>query len=273
LTATPQAPFIAAVTGASSGIGEATARRLVREPNTHVVLIARREDRLRQLASELGEGNATVIAQDLTDAQAPAVIARTIEQQHGALHLLVNNAGGAWRGGFAETGWAHVAKHMELNFEAPVRLTEALLPLLRKTAAATNAGVSPRTSIVNIASTAGRVSRANSGAYSASKFALIGWSDALQQEEREHGVHVGLVLPGFIRTEGFPASELLANPATRWIVSTTDKVAEAIVEAGPGGKAERYVPRGYWLAASARLLVPPLARRFAGAMTTATKAD
>ena len=58
--------------------------------------------------------------------------------------------------------------------------------------------------IVNVASTAGRVARAGSGAYSASKFALAGWSDSLWAEERPHGVHVGLVLPGFISTEGFP---------------------------------------------------------------------
>ena len=91
-----------------------------------------------------------------------------------------------------------------------------------------------RVAIVNVASTAARVSRPNSGAYSASKFALAGWNDALHNEEAPHGIHVGLVLPGFIKTEGFPAAELLANPATRWIVSRPERVAEAIVEAGPG---------------------------------------
>jgi short-subunit dehydrogenase len=123
-------------------------------------------------------------------------------------------------------------------------------------------------SIVNIASTAGRVSRPNSGAYSASKFAFAGWSDALHAEEREHGVHVGLVLPGFVRTEGFPAKEL-----PQMIVSRPDVVAEAIMKAGPGGRAERYVPRPYWLAAAARVLVPSLVRRATagGAFTTATK--
>ena len=110
--------------------------------------------------------------------------------------------------------------------------------------------------IVNVASTAGRVSRPNSGAYSASKFALIGWTDALHAEEREHGVHVGLVLPGFVKTEGFPATELLAKAATRLIVSEPDVVAEAIVEAGPGGRAERYVPRYYWIPAALRILAP-----------------
>ena len=129
-------------------------------------------------------------------------------------------------------------------------------------------------SIVNVASTASRVSRPNSGAYSAAKFALAGWTDALHGEEREHGVHVGLVLPGFVKTEGFPAAELLARASTRWIVSTPAVVAEAIMDAGPGGRAERYVPRSYWIAAALRTLAPRLVRRATagGSFTTATGA-
>jgi short-subunit dehydrogenase len=117
------------------------------------------------------------------------------------------------------------------------------------------------------------VSRPNSGAYSASKFAFAGWSDALYSEERPHGVHVGLVLPGFVVTEGFPAAELRARAVTRWMVSRPERVAQAIMDAGPGGKAERYVPRPYWLAAAMRILAPALVRRATagGALTTATK--
>ena len=258
--------MIALVTGASSGIGEATARRLAREPGARLVLVARREDRLRMLAGELG--GATVIAADLLEPDAPARISETVEAEHGRLDVLVNNAGAAWRGRFGEAGWENVRRHMELNFDATVRLTEALLPLLRRSAPS---------SIVNVASTAARVARGNSGGYSASKFALAGWNDALHLEEREHGVHVGMVLPGFIATEGFPQRELRDRAATRWLVSTPDKVAEAILEAGPGGKAERFVPRGYWLASAMRMLAPRLTRRVVGgggtAMTPATGAD
>jgi uncharacterized protein len=263
-------PYVVVITGASSGIGEAAARRLAREPGAKLVLVARRRQQLEQLADEIG--GATVIAVDLTDADAPAHVRQVIEREHGGqLHLLVNNAGGAWRGRFADTGWANVERHMQLNFEAPVRLTEELLPLLRRTAAAADTD-HRKVAIVNIASTAARVSRPNSGAYSASKFALAGWSDALCAEEGQHGVHVGLVLPGFVKTEGFPASELLAKPQTRWIVSSPERVAEAIVQAGPGGKPERYVPRPYWMAAALRILAPALVRRgtAGGAFTTAT---
>jgi uncharacterized protein len=256
---------IALVTGASSGIGEATARRLAREPGARLILVARREDRLRALADELG--GATVIAADLLQAGTPARVAATVEQTHGRLDLLVNNAGSAWRGTFGEAGWANVQRHMQLNFDACLRLTEALLPILRRSAPS---------SIVNVASVAGRVSRANSGAYSASKFALCGWSDALYGEERPHGVHVGLVLPGFVATEGFPQSELRERTLTRWMVSRPERVAEAILDAGPGGAPERYVPRPYRIVAALRVLAPGLVRRATGAggaMTPATADD
>ncbi|MEA2198250.1 MAG: uncharacterized protein QOJ25_2301 [Solirubrobacteraceae bacterium] len=261
------APFVAVVTGASSGIGEATARRLAREPGAALVLVARREELLRALADELG--GATVVAVDLTDDDAPARVAEAVEVEYGALHLLVNNAGARWAGTFGESGWENVKRHMEVNFDAQVRLTEALLPILRRTSAAGGA-----VSIVNVSSTAARLSRANAGAYSASKFALAAWSDALYLEERPHGVHVGQVLPGFVVTEGFPQAELVGKALTRWAVSRPEVVAEAILEAGPGGKAERYVPRPYWLAAAARILLPAGVRwatRGGGLVTPTTK--
>jgi uncharacterized protein len=249
--------MIALITGASSGIGEATARRLAREPGARLILVARRADRLQALADELG--GALVLAEDLTDEGAPARIAQAVQDEHGRLDLLVNNAGAGWRGTFADTGSANLRRNMELNFDAQARLTEALLPLLRSSAPS---------AIVNVASTAGRVARSGTGAYSASKFALIGWTDALHLEERPNGVHVGLVNPGFVATEGFPQRELVEKRATRWMVSTPDKVAEAIMDAGPGGKAERYVPRPYALAAAARVVAPRLVRRVLGGKTT-----
>jgi uncharacterized protein len=261
-------PFVAVVTGASSGIGEATARRLARMPDSAIVLVARREERLQALASSLGE-NASPLAVDLLDVDAPERIHAHLVEHHGRLDLLVNNAGAAWRASFAEGGYENVKRTMAINFDAQVRLTEALLPLLR---------TSTPSAIVNVASTAGRVARAGSGAYSASKFALAGWSDSLWAEERPQGVHVGLVLPGFISTEGFPQAELTARPLTRWIVSTPEKAAEAIFQAGVGRRPERYVPRPYALAAALRVVAPRLVRRALGGgaaqvMTTVTGAD
>jgi uncharacterized protein len=266
---TSHQPPVIVITGASSGIGEAAARRLSREPRSSIVLVARREERLRALSESLGEDRVSWIAVDLVDEQAPAQIREHVLERHGRLDLLVNNAGAAWRARFADGGYENVRRTMAINFDAQSRLTEALLPLLR--AAAPSA-------IVNVASTAGRVARAGTGAYSASKFALAGWSDSLWAEERAHGVHVGLVLPGFITTEGFPQAELTAKPWTRWIVSSPEKAAEAIYQAGIGRRPERYVPRPYALAAALRILTPGLVRRVLGGgaaavMTTDTGAD
>ena len=258
----------ALVTGASSGIGEATARRLAREPGAELILVARREERLRALAESL-PCEASWVGVDLTAPEAPERVRAHVAERGDRLTLLVNNAGGAWRGGFAEQGYANVRRHMELNFDAVLRLTEALLPLLRSSAPS---------AIVNVASVAGRVARARSGAYSASKFALIGWTDSLYLEERPHGVHVGMVLPGFVATEGFPATELREKALTRRIVSEPEKVAEAIVDVGLRGKAERYVPRPYALLAAPRILLPGLVRRVlsggaASGLTTRTGAE
>ena len=190
------------------------------------------------------------------DDDAPAAVRRHVEEQlDGRLTLLVNNAGASWRSTFADGGHANVRQTMDINFDSVVRLTEALLPLLRDSAPS---------AIVNVSSTAGRVARGGAGAYSASKFALAGWSDSLYPEEKPNGVHVGLVLPGFVATEGFPARELLERRATRWIVSKPERVAEAIVDASLRGKPERYVPRPYAVFAVMRMVVPGLLRRLQG---------
>jgi uncharacterized protein len=254
--------MIALVTGASSGIGAAVARRLAREPDAHLVLVARRRDRLEAVAGELG--GATVIAADLVEQATPGLVAERVEAEHGRLDLLVNNAGVGGRGTFAHSGWAGVERTMAINFDAQVRLTEALLPLLRRSAPS---------GIVYVGSIAGRVSRARAGSYSASKFALAGWTEALQMEERRHGVHVALVQPGFVATEGFPQRELLSRPWTRWMVSTDDKVAAAIVDAWRRRRPECYVPRPYGLVPVARVLLPGLYRRVVGggAFTPSTR--
>lgn len=246
----------ALLTGASSGIGAATARRLAAD-GWRLLLVARREDRLKALAEELP--STSYAAADLTEEDAPRRLAERVEAELGGLDLLVNNAGAGWRAEFGDPdgGYENVRRTMELNFDAPVRLTEALLPILRRSAPS---------SIVNVASIAGRVSMPRSGAYSASKFALAGWSEALRAEERGRGVHVGLVLPGFVATEGFPQEDIRARVATRWMVSTPERVAGAIVEAGPGGRPERSVPRPYALVPVLRTALPGLWWRVGGAL-------
>ena len=167
------------------------------------------------------------------------------------MHLLVNNAGARWTARFADGGWENVRRTMAINFDAAVRLTEALLPMLRESAPS---------AIVNVSSLGGRVARPGTGGYAASKAAIAAWSDTLSLEEAASGVHVGLVLPGFVVTEGFPQRELLARRMTRWTVATPAEAADAIFEVAAKRKFERYVPRGYALLAVARALFPGLVR-------------
>jgi uncharacterized protein len=242
---------VALITGASSGLGEAAARRLAREPGLHLVLVARRAERLEALAAALPAASALPL--DLLADDAPERARAYLDEHHGGrLHLLVNNAGAGGRGAFAQAGYEAIRATMALNFDAQARVTEALLPLLR--AAAPSA-------IVNVASTAGRIGRPGAGAYSASKAALAVWSDSLRAEEHAHGVHVGTVMPGFIPTEGFPQRELADKRTTRWMLGTPEQAAEAIVETGLGRRAERYVPRFYGGLAALRTVAPPLLRR------------
>jgi short-subunit dehydrogenase len=292
--------FVAVITGASSGIGEATARRMhAREPAAEVVIVARRQDRIDALAAELNAadpaaaGHVHPYAADLTDADAVAGLARYVAASFGRVDLLVNNAGARWSESFADGGYANVAQTMAINFDAQVRLTEALLPLLRAAAASAAPGAatpgeagaaeptggSPATparpSIVNVASTAARIGRRNAGAYSASKFALAGWSDSLYLELRREGIHVGLVLPGFIATEGFPAAELVSHPLKRHMVGTPEQAADAILRAGLEHRAEVYVPGFYFLVAAMRTLTPGVIRTVlgSGGFTTQTSQD
>jgi len=242
----------AVVTGASSGLGEAAARRLARD-GWRLLLVARRGDRLETLCAEVA-GGAIYEAADLTDPAAAGRIAARVEDDFGGeLHLLVNNAGGdrSDRPPFSEAGYARVREIMELNFDTAVRLTEALLPALRRSAPS---------SIVNVASIAARIARPATGPYSASKAALAAWSDALYLEERPHGVHVGVVLPGFISTEGFPQTQLTSSVRTRWMVGKPEQAAAAIVAAA-NGKPEVAVPRWYGLLPRIRFGVPSVVRR------------
>jgi NADP-dependent 3-hydroxy acid dehydrogenase YdfG len=147
----PGAGKTAVVTGASSGIGEALARRLAAQ-GWRLLLVARRADRLEALCSDLG-GAAIFEAADLTDPEAPPRIAARAESEFDRLDLLVNNAGGnRKRGDFGDAGYGYdyVREVVDQNFDSAVRMTDALLPFLRR---------STPSAIVNVGSIAGRIAR------------------------------------------------------------------------------------------------------------------
>ncbi len=200
---TPWRPSVARpravlVTGASSGIGEATVRALVAD-GAHVIAVARREDRLERLVEEMrGQpGSVTPIAADLTHAHAaPGVVKRAVAPD-GRLDGLVNNAGIMLLGPIAGTDPADWDRMLEINLHAVLRLTSAALPYLLR-AAGDPGGVAD---IVNISSTAGRIARKGAGVYNASKFALNAYSESLRQELAPKFVRVSLVEPGLVLTE------------------------------------------------------------------------
>jgi NADP-dependent 3-hydroxy acid dehydrogenase YdfG len=198
-TTSPLHGTVALVTGASSGIGAATAATLARD-GAAVALVARRADRLDELVAQItaSGGSALAVPADLTDAeQAAAAVARTVSVL-GRLDTLVNNAGLMLVGPMADAPEDEWDRMIAVNIQAVLHTTRAALPHLA--AAATD---EPRhvSDIVNISSTAGRVARPGTAVYSLTKFGLNAMSEGLRQELQPQRVRVGVVEPGTVDTE------------------------------------------------------------------------
>ncbi len=190
---------VALVTGASSGIGEATASALAVE-GAAVALVARRAERLEGLASRItGEGGrALVLETDVTrEREARAAVERTVGEL-GRLDTLINNAGLMILGGVEGFDPAQWTRMLELNVAALMNLSQQALPHLLEAASGAPRGVAD---LVNVSSVAGRVARAGSGGYNASKWAVNAFSEALRQEVTARHVRVSLVEPGAVDTE------------------------------------------------------------------------
>jgi NADP-dependent 3-hydroxy acid dehydrogenase YdfG len=182
---------VALVTGASSGIGEATAVALAAE-GARVALVARRRDRLEALAERLG-GDPIVIEADVTDAaQAKAAVAQVVDVA-GRLDIVVNNAGVMLLGPAIDAPYEEWERMVAVNVEGVLAVTHAALPHLLDAAETAARGVSD---VVTISSTAGRIARAGSGVYNLTKFGVGAFSEALRQEVTQRHVRVGLVEPG-----------------------------------------------------------------------------
>jgi NADP-dependent 3-hydroxy acid dehydrogenase YdfG len=196
---TPLTGTVALVTGASSGIGEATAAALAAQ-GAAVALVARRADRLERLAKHITDegGRALALEVDVTDEpRARDVVRRTVDEL-GRLDIVVNNAGVMLLGRTERIDPAHWRRMLDLNVVALMMLTHEALPHLLEAA-----GGDPRrvADIVNISSVAGRVARAGSGGYNASKWAVNAFSEALRQEVTGRHLRVGLIEPGAVSTE------------------------------------------------------------------------
>lgn len=189
----PLAGRVALVTGASSGIGEATARALAMA-GAHVALAARRRERLDALAQELAKSGAQVlvIAADLAqEAENRRIVAET-EARFGRLDILVNNAGVMLLAPVDAANPADWRRMLELNVLGLMVSTQAALPGMR----ARGGG-----HVVNISSTAGRLPNANISGYSASKFGVFAFSESLRKEVYKDGIRVSVIEPGVVATE------------------------------------------------------------------------
>ncbi|QDW29190.1 SDR family NAD(P)-dependent oxidoreductase [Arthrobacter sp. KBS0702] len=180
------------ITGASSGIGRATAERLLKRPGFTVYATARRTDALTGLA----DAGATVLALDVTDEASMAAAVRTVEERHGSVGVLINNAGYGEYGTIEEADLDAVRRQFETNVFGFSRMIQLVLPGMR----AAGAG-----RIINIGSMGGRVTFPVGGYYHATKYAVEAITDALRFETAPFGIHTSLIAPGLIRT-GFGAT-------------------------------------------------------------------
>jgi NADP-dependent 3-hydroxy acid dehydrogenase YdfG len=218
---------IALVTGASSGIGEATAIALA-EAGAKVAIAARRKDRLQALASRLAPLGAEplVLEADLLDEHVAQRIVADTERHFGKLDILVNNAGVMYLEPVAEADLGRWRRMLELNVLSLIASTQAAL-----------AGMRSRRDghIVNVSSTAGRIANPNAAAYSATKFGVVAFSEALRREVYADNIRVSVIEPGVVQTElrdhiGHAATQASLNAwASNMRQLQPEDVADAIV--------------------------------------------
>ncbi len=210
------------VTGASAGIGEVFAQALAAR-GCHLVLTARRLDRLTALATQLRERHGikvTCIAADLTDADAVAKLCAAIDAEGQAIDVLINNAGFGVPGAYHQSDWPTQARFLRVMVEAPCELVHRLLPGMRERR---------RGAIINVASLAGLVpGSAGSTLYGASKAFLVKFSQSLSIEQRDRGIRVSALCPGFTYSEfhDVTGARSLVSKMPRWLWMDAKTVVE-----------------------------------------------
>jgi len=242
------------VTGASSGIGRATAHEFVRR-RAHVVLASRSRDKLDALASELADypGRRLVVPTDVTDRLAVEALVRRTVEEFGGVDVLVNNAGVGLFAPIATGSLDNMHHLFNVNFWGAVHCIQAIVPYMRR---------QRRGHIVNVSSVAGKVATPYLGAYSATKFALTAVSNALRSELAGTGIGVSTVYPGLTDTSfqenmlrevdvpDLPAYLRPAGPAA---------VGQRIVQAVRWNLRDTYVTLADFAAVNAYPLAPALA--------------
>ena len=242
------------ITGASSGIGEAFARALAARGN-NLLLVARSEDKLMRLCSELGRISSIhcqQIALDLSRQESPARLFDETKARGLEIDLLINNAGFGSMGEFATLDLAHELNMIDLNMRSLVELTHRFLQPMRERKSG---------AIINVASTAGFQAVPYMATYAATKAFVLSFSEALWEENRPYGIEVLALCPGVTETGFFAASHIQKPPAR--IVETAEQVVEtalrglkrrksSIISGAPNKvmvATERLIPRSFMLRA------------------------
>jgi short-subunit dehydrogenase len=218
---TDPAGRVALVTGASAGIGAATARAFA-AAGMRVALCARRRDRLEALAAELRARGAETSAHavDVTDERAVRAMVDEVAVRFGTVDVLLNNAGRGLAARFEDTRPDELRGLLELNLIAALTATQAVLPLMRR---------QRRGHVINVSSVVGRRNLPGRAAYGATKFALGGLTEALRLELRDMGIAVSLVYPIFTRTEFHDVEERREPLERRGPAQSAETVARAIL--------------------------------------------
>lgn len=247
------------ITGASSGIGEAFARKLVARGH-NLLLVARSEDKLITLCNELGRARsirAQYVAIDLSEPDAPARLFEETQKRELQIDLLINNAGFGSMGDFAKLDLAHELNMIDLNVRALVELTHRFLAPMRERR---------RGAIINVASTAGFQPVPFMGTYAATKAFVLAFTEALWEENRPHGVKLMALCPGATDTNFFEASRMQRPPGR--VSQTPDEVVDVALRGLKRGKSsvisgwtnffmietERLVPRSFILRTAGAVL-------------------
>jgi short-subunit dehydrogenase len=239
---------IVVITGASSGIGRATAIAFARAGSS-LVLAARREDRLRELADEIEGhgGRAMVLPSDVTRPEDVAALRDGALAAFGRCDVLVNDAGVPGGGPFADASWERIELIVRTNLLGLLSVTKAFLPAML---------AARRGHVVNVGSIAGHVAIPGVAVYSATKHAVVAFSEALHAEVAAGGVRVTAVNPGLVRTEGFPQKGLPGVLLVR-----SERVANTIVRVVRKGIApDVSIPRSAGTLQALHGLAPPLFR-------------
>src|SRR3954454_22170297 len=224
------------LTGASSGIGAATAR-LLAERGAVLGLVARRRDRLDEVLADCRRHSpdSRLWLADLSDLAAAEGVVRDALEAWGSIDVLLNNAGAPKRRNVRDLTPTEVEDTMRINFFSPVRMMLAALPSMLERG---------RGMVVNVGSMAGRIGVPTESAYSASKFALGGWSEGCALDLAGTGVEIRLISPGAFETEIWdqPGSDDAFYDGPK---SPPEECAEAVVAAIEGSAFEAYAPSGY----------------------------